>query len=82
MTKKEYQYNIESDNRNYWLSLTKLVVIMGFVILEIWWIYATFVPGTIMPLKWLLENGVFRNDLTCCGLMWLLLMLNFSSLGL
>jgi len=77
MTKAEYHYNLDSDNRNFWLSMTKLIAIIILIILEIWWIYATFKPGTIMPLEWILESGAFHSDLSCCGLMWLVLMLHF-----
>lgn len=75
MKKRDYQYNLDSKNRQMWFLITKIFLLIAVLIFDLWMLYATFVPGILMPSEFI--RVVVNTEIICCGGLWLLVILGF-----
>ena len=75
MTKKEFERDVDSYHRKWYLGLTKILILLAAIIFEVWMVIAV-VYNTQDPLEWLRSTGYAVNftQCTCC---WGIIMLGF-----
>ncbi len=76
MTKVEHDQHVLSHNRKQWLGLTKIVLLISFVVVEVWVVYAG-VTGKEAILEWVSNRGGVSAQLLECTCCWGLIMFVF-----
>ncbi len=76
MKKVEYDQNVDSHNRKWWLDWTKIVFLASVIVFELWMVYA-WIFTVDDPLQWIANRGGVPGSVFQCGCCWLFLMFGF-----